>query len=401
MNHEKDFFISGYLMPPRTDEAFSDLKAAGLNHIYIDYTEREQVRSEAFSLCDRWGIGAIVMTCWSRHDQPSFARVTAGVAGHPSFVGVNGLDEPLYEELDGIEREYDAFHARFPDKAFYVNMVNRGVPHEFVSKQEGITHADLMSRYAQLVGRMQGNRTVSMTVYPLMHDESGRSFLNENHLLSLRDLAECAQKCAAEMYFFVQTMPFRTTHRKPEEADIRFQVACGLAFGARGVQYFCYRTPDPNWEFSQTQYAMILADGTRTDIYDSVARVNRELRAMAEDYLRLTYCSTYGLRGRFARHTPKAFDRFFEDRGLPAGMTSFRSTQDTLAGEFSDGDAAAYYLVNYTDPAERQDSYLEFSLENCDSCSVQIRGKKSRIRPVQGKFCLLLKPGEGALVTRS
>lgn len=118
MNHEKDFFISGYLMPPRTDEAFSDLKAAGLNHIYIDYTEREQVRSEAFSLCDRWGIGAIVMTCWSRHDQPSFARVTAGVAGHPSFVGVNGLDEPLYEELDGIEREYDAFQARFPDKAY-------------------------------------------------------------------------------------------------------------------------------------------------------------------------------------------------------------------------------------------------------------------------------------------
>ena len=125
MNHEKDFFISGYLMPPRTDEAFSDLKAAGLNHIYIDYTEREQVRSEAFSLCDRWGIGAIVMTCWSRHDQPSFARVTAGVAGHPSFVGVNGLDEPLYEELDGIEREYDAFQARFPDKASGASALRR------------------------------------------------------------------------------------------------------------------------------------------------------------------------------------------------------------------------------------------------------------------------------------
>lgn len=398
MNTNREFFISGYVMPPRTSAAFGDIRACGLNHIYIDYTTNDAVREEALSLCDETDLGAIVMTAWGRDDDPSFARVTKGAAAHKSFAGVNGLDEPLYEEIDGIRKEYEGFAQAFPDKTFYVNMVNRGVPPEFVSKNAGVTHKDLMTRYARLVRDMPRGRTVSMTVYPLMHN-GGRPFLNENHLLSLSDLAECAQTCGADMYFFVQAMPFRNTHRKPDITDLRFQVNCGLAFGARGIQYFCYRTPDPNREFSADQHALVLKDGTKTDTWFAAQTVNAELQALADRYLPLTYTDTFGIRGRRPEQGEKAFDRFYTDKGLPEGMTACRPARDLLVGAFKDGADNAYYLTGYAEPSSGRDNYIEFALDGRDECFITLRGVSRRVTAVNGRFCVLLAAGDGALVT--
>lgn len=385
-------------MPPRTEIAFKDLKESGLTHIYVDYTLNDGIREEALSLCDKFGLKAVVMTCWSRYDRPSYKKVVKNAALHESFDGVNGLDEPIWEDMDGIEKEYAGFSEEYGGKTFYVNMVNRNVPHKFVAEREDITYEKLLDRYAAFVGRMTCKRTVSMTVYPLMKDESGESMLNPGHLLSLRDLAECARKAGADMYFFVQAMPFRTTHRKPEEEDIRFQVNCGLCFGAKGVQYFCYRTPDPNWEFSETQYAMVKADGTKTDIYASVQRVNRELSALAGEYLSFTYKKTYAVRGRSGKNGTEAFDGFYSDGSLPQRMDYFYSSENSVVGEFERDGRRAYYIVNYTDPARKAESYTEFSLGGQQACFVTVRGRKTRITAAYGKFCLLLRPGDGAFV---
>ena len=398
MRQGNSFFISGYLMPPRTEAAFSDLKKSGLTHIYIDYTPDEQKRETALTFCDRFGMKAIVMSCWGRADGPSYKNVIKNAAAHPSFDGVNGLDEPVWEDMEGVEREQAGFAKDCLGKAFYVNMVNRNVPQRFVAQDESISHADLMQRYVALVARMPCRRTVSMTIYPLMRGEDGENMLNPGHLLSLADLAACAQRADADMYFFVQAMPFRATHRKPEEADIRFQVNCGLCFGAKGVQYFCYRTPDPNWEFSETQYAMIKADGTKTDIYDSVRKVNAELAALADEYFSYTYMRTYAVRGRLGKNGAESFDRFYTDGSLPPGMDAFYCSENAVIGAFAKGGAHGYQVVNYTDPSRGASCYIEFSLHGAAECFVTLRGQRQRLAPSYGKFCLLLEAGDGAFI---
>ena len=402
MRESGEFFISGYIMPPRNDKAFSDLKESGLNHIYIDYTIKDEIRETALDFCDKYGLKAIIMSCWGRMDNPSYKRVTAGVKKHPSFAGVNGLDEPLLEEIDDIEKEYISFKNDFPEKTFYTNMVNRGVPIKFVTAKEGKTHADLMERYAALVEKMDYGRTVSMTIYPLLHAQNGASSLAAHHLMSLYDLSVCAKKTGADMYHFIQAMPFRDTHRKPEEADIRFQVNCGLAFGAKGVQYFCYRTPDANWEFNGKQFAMVTIEGEKTDIYYSVQKVNKELFALEEQYFAYSYERTYAVKGGVTNCGTEAFNAFYKiAAGKPEGLSYVYSTTDCVIGEFGGKGKKAYYFVNYTDPAYGKDCYVEFAADCTGAAYAVIRGETRKIYREHGRYCLLLKAGEGAFVTFS
>ncbi len=398
MRNKGEFFISGYIMPPRTEDCFKDLKDSGLTHIYIDYTADEGKRVEALDYCERYGIKAIVMCSWSRYDNPSYKAVTKNAPKYHCFDGVNGLDEPLVEEFDGIENEYDGFKKDFPDKTFYVNLVNAGVPQKFISSDESKPYSVMIERYAEFVKKIKFDKTVSMTVYPLMHDEE-KTFLNPSHLKSFKYLSKCAKDTGAELYFFVQTMPFRTTHRKPEEEDIRFQVNCGLAFGAKGVQYFCYRTPDANWEFNGEQYSMVTIDGKKTDTYYSVKKVNEELAFIAKDYLQLEYMDTYSVKGELAFTTP-SFLNFHEEKPLPNDLTYYYSLHDSLIGEFKGiNGEKAFQIVNYTDPSYKKSNFIEFALKGKTECKVSVRGVSKTVKATHGRFSVILEPGDGAFIT--
>ncbi len=398
MRNKDRFFISGYLMPPRNEACFCDLRDSGLTHIYIDYTQDEEIRKKALDYCERFGIKAIVMCAWSRYDNPSYKAVTQNAGKYTCFDGVNGLDEPLVEEFAGIEREYAGFSEDFPRKTFYINLVNAGVPQKFISADESKPYPFMMERYAEFVRNIKFDKTVSMTIYPLMHDEE-KTFLNPAHLKSFEYLSKCAKETGAELYFFVQTMPFRTTHRKPGEADIRFQVNCGLAFGAKGVQYFCYRTPDPNWEFSGEQYAMVKPDGERTDLYYAVKTVNAELGALASEYLPFEWSAAYSVKGKLA-FTTTSFESFHKEKPLPDDITYYDCLYDSVIGAFEgENGRKALQIVNYTDPSHKRNNYIEFALKDRTECSVTVRGERRVIKALHGRFSLLLAPGDGAFIT--
>mgnify|MGYP000962574459 FL=1 len=64
---------------------------------------------------------------------------------------------------------------------------------------------------------------------------------------------------------------------------LRLQVFSNLAYGAQAIQYFTYWTPvSSQWNFHR---APIAADGTRTEVYDRVRQVNRELQNLAPVFM--------------------------------------------------------------------------------------------------------------------
>jgi len=145
---------------------------------------------------------------------------------------------------------------------------------------------------------------------------------------------------------------------------------------------------------------MVKTDGEKTDIYYSVKKVNGELKALASDYLPLNYIKTYAVRGRLAKGSEKSFEIFYSDKGLPDKMTYFYSSENSIIGEFFGINGKAYYIVNYTDPSEKKNSYVEFSLSETEVCRIVKRGIATRITAAYGKFCVLLGSGDGILVIK-
>ena len=70
----------------------------------------------------------------------------------------------------------------------------------------------------------------------------------------------------------------------PTVGEIKLQLFSNLAYGAQGLQYFTYWTPgkNPNWNF---HHAPIALNGKRTDVYDRIKLVNREIQNLAAVFL--------------------------------------------------------------------------------------------------------------------
>ena len=70
-----------------------------------------------------------------------------------------------------------------------------------------------------------------------------------------------------------------TYYREPTEADIYWQVNTVLAYGAKGLQYFCYQTPAPADRGGQEFYvgkggSIVNEKGEKTAIFDYVKNMN-------------------------------------------------------------------------------------------------------------------------------
>ncbi len=70
----------------------------------------------------------------------------------------------------------------------------------------------------------------------------------------------------------------------PTVGEIKVQMYSNLAYGAQVLQYFTYWTPgiNPSWDF---HHGPIGLDGKRTDVYDRIKLVNRELQNVSAVFM--------------------------------------------------------------------------------------------------------------------
>src|SRR5262249_3282967 len=107
---------------------------------------------------------------------------------------------------------------------------------------------------------------------------------------------------------------------------LRLEVFSNLAYGAQGIQYFTYWTPESTvWNFHQ---APIEKDGSRTPVYDRVKQVNAEIRALSPVFL--------GARVLRVQHTGT----------LPRGTQPYRPEAPVSAVETGSGGAVVSLLEN-------------------------------------------------------
>ena len=202
---------------------------------------------------------------------------------------------------------------------------------------------------------------LSFDHYPLLTDERTTADFFYNHAVIRR----FALRFGVPSWGFVQSMGFDGravglgVRRRPDEAEIFWQINVALAYGVKGIQYFTYWTPKDNEvKFGE---ALITRAGEKTPLYDSAAKANEFLRKVGEILLPLTSISV----------------THFGERRLPRGAKAFRANDFVRAAS---GNAAILGLFGKPEDAnERHLLVVNRSPNNAATTRLTVSGTITRV----------------------
>ena len=272
----QDVFAIGLWVDPPMDakahERYRELSEANFTMVIGGFggkdlkTVREQIK-----LCDEFGLRAIVK-CPKvpAKDLPEGASVW----------GYSIFDEPTVANFEDLVKEVKEIRAERPGKLCYINLF----PNYVSPKHVGFpTYDEYVRRFCEVLRP----EVLSMDNYPIFKPgkKGGGVDMRDNYLENLETMRVYSLKDGIPFWNFFNTMPYGP-HTDPTESQLRWQIYASLTYGAKGVMYFCYYTPDGK-EFPKGG-AIIRRDDTKTRHYDQARRINAELKALGPTLMQLT-----------------------------------------------------------------------------------------------------------------
>lgn len=320
--HQDRFAIGFWVDPPAGEgmaDRYRDLAAANFTLVIGGFgagtpeTVREQLR-----LCEANDLRAVVARAGLKPEE---------LPESPACWGYMLRDEPNVSGFADLRRDVDAIRAARPGRFGYINLF----PNYANEQQLGTpTYEEHVRRFVDEVD----TDVLSMDHYPMMQPKAdSRTSYGEN----LEVLRSHSLRAGIPFWNFFNTMPFGP-HFDPTEHSIRWQVFTSLAYGAKGVLYFCYWTPRGD-EFPKGG-AIITAEGRKTRHYDQARRLNAAVKAMGPTLMQLTSEGVVRVSG--AAPGAEAL------KGTPITALTGHPTAEYLLGRFRHADGRrAVLLCNY------------------------------------------------------
>ncbi len=272
----QDKFAIGFWVDPPADEHmdryYAEIAAANFVLAIGGFGARtpESVEQQIV-LCEKYGLKAIVETV---------GLPPTAMPESPAVWGYKIRDEPSIEEFFGLRDEVDRIRLERPGRLPYINLF----PNYATNEQLGTeSYDDHVERFVQEVGI----EVLCMDHYPQMRpDADGR----EGYCRNLEVMRKYSLAYGIPFWNFFNAMPFGS-HYDPTEAQLRWQIYTSIAYGAKGVLYFCYFTPLGH-EFSKGG-AIITAEGQKTRHYEQAKRINLNLKNLGSTLMELTSTGVY------------------------------------------------------------------------------------------------------------
>jgi hypothetical protein len=179
---------------------------------------------------------------------------------------------------------------------------------------------------------------LSFDHYPLVSDTAITARCFENWAL----VREYSRQAGIPSWGFIQSVDFSWTsgsflpRRRPNENELFWQVNVALAYGAKGLQYFTYWTPNDSDSITFGE-ALLTETGRRTPLYDHAQNVNKVLKVVGKVLLPLKSESVV-----HAQENP-----------LPTGTTAF--SPDGYVNSVS---GSPLILGSFSNPAAGTERYL-------------------------------------------
>lgn len=367
------FAIGFWVDPPAdqiTDARYKEIADANFTLVHGAFGPKDlKDVAKQLALCEKYGLKAIVKSNLTGPD---------GLPDSPACWGYHIVDEPGAGSFADLRATVDAIRKSRPGKLAYINLL----PDYANAAQLGApTYDEYVSRFCAEVGP----DVLCMDYYPMLTPTAdGR----DGYCGNLEVMRKYSLKHKIPFWNFFNTMPFGP-HYDPTESHLRWQIYASLAYGAKGVLYFCYWTPRGG-EFPKGA-AIISADGRRTRHYDQAKRINAAVKNLGPTLMRLT--SLKVIRIKPADDPAIALER--------SPIKNISKGGDYLIGVFrhSDGRRAAL-LVNY-DHNYTTWPTVEFDAPDNDVIEVdQSDGKEKPARddsPDMPGLQISLDAGEGRL----
>jgi hypothetical protein len=261
--------ILAWIGPPSdqtTPERYRELADAGFNTSFSGFPDA-QAMERALEVARGAGVKLMISCPELRSDPESTVR---RFKNHPAVAGYYLRDEPSaadFKELGDWVRRIRAIDDALP---CYLNLFPTYASPEQLGTATYREHVDRFLKEVPV-------QVVSFDHYPIVGDR-----LRADWYENLEIIAE-ASKSAGKPFWAFALAVAHNPYPVATVDGLRLQVFSNLAYGARAIQYFTYWTPvSTQWNFHR---APIESDGTRTEVYDRVRQVNRELRVVAPVFL--------------------------------------------------------------------------------------------------------------------
>lgn len=264
------FAIGLWVNPPVDDQAearYQDVADANFNMVIGGFGGGEH--DTLVELCERLDLRLI-----------GYAGTAdpATLPDSPAIWGYALRDEPGADDFPALRELADGVRKARPGKLPYINLFpNYAVPGQL----DAPTYDEHVRKFMEIVQP----EVLSMDHYPQFHPgnpgRDGRAGYCEN----LDTLRTHAMKAGVPFWNFFNIMPYGP-QTDPTEAQVRWQIYTSIAYGAKGVMYFCYYTPQ-GAEFPKGG-AIIHVDGRKSRHYGEAQRINAELKHLGPVLMQLT-----------------------------------------------------------------------------------------------------------------
>lgn len=263
------FAIGFWVDPPAdqiTDARYKEIADAGFTFVLGAFGPKtESDVKKQLALCKKYGMTAIVRDLTNSKNLPNT----------PECWGYYIVDEPGAGAIPSIKTRIEELRKLRPGKLAYFNLNPDYAPLSVLGT----------SSYDEYIKRFAEETTcdvLCMDYYPMLTPTAdGR----DGYCGNLDVMRKYALQQNIPFWNFFNTMPFGP-HNDPTESHLRWQIYASLAYGAKGVLYFCYWTPRSP-EFPKGG-AIITAEGHKTRHYEQAKRINKAIGNLGPTLMQLT-----------------------------------------------------------------------------------------------------------------
>jgi hypothetical protein len=274
----QDRFAIGLWVSPQTQERLADRyqEIAGANFTLVIGTAGTNAAGQ-IALCKKAGLQALV----------DASGPVGKLPDSPACWGYLLADEPGAGGFPDLARRAAEIRKVRPGRFGYVNLLPNYAPEWALGTK---SYDEYLAKFIETVKP----EVLSMDHYPAMRPNADTRADYRANLETFRTHSVAA---GIPFWNFFYSMPFND-RLDPTEAQIRWQINTSIAYGAKGVLYFCYWTPGKGaaggGEFPKDG-AIITAEGLRTRHYDEARRINAELKNLGPTLMKLTSTGTHYL----------------------------------------------------------------------------------------------------------
>ncbi|MEN8157153.1 MAG: hypothetical protein ABFS10_09385 [Bacteroidota bacterium] len=293
-----DFLIIGYSGPPQKEatlERYQEIAESGIEYLVPGNGAIDgETNLKAMDLGEKVGVKIIpvdvrltpfmleqVVTV----DTAAIRSIVNDYKDHPALAAYVVRDEPHGDLFPGLREITDLYRAEDPLHEPLINVLpSYGSP-------TMLGFEDYRSYVVSYIETVEP-QLFSYDFYALREGHT----MYDGWYSDLAIVREETRKADIPFVVFIQSEGIENGLRVPNRAETLWQVNTVLAYGARGVGWFCYWTPLPDQGLSQEEEerefliephynAMIDIEGNRTELYDHVKEANFYLKKAGKGLL--------------------------------------------------------------------------------------------------------------------